>query len=215
MTTTYIPSNEEIQELKTEIAKLQFQQNQLSAQLETNNDAYREISKKLTECYNKLNELKDIETIFNEFETKSTEIKKKVRKTSLKFGIPGVILSWFVGGTIANAFFGAIIGVALATATVVGSAIAYYNHKLKKDKEIIKNNNIRRVKRKIAEEETKIDNYLAQQRQIDKDNKVVSRVYSENQTKLEDLRLKLSILEPTSTQPTKTKPYTKFNMPQS
>lgn len=216
MMPVYVASDAEIRELKENIVKLQYQQNELQIRLEANNELYNDISKKLAESYKKLNELNEVKQVFDEFPIKKKEVTKKVTKKMLKWGIPGTILAWFVGGAILNSFIGAFLGVGLSVATVVISGLVSCHRKLKKDKKIIENNNIRTIKREITEEETKIDGYLAQQRQIDKDNRVVSRVYNENQTKLEDFNLRLSILEPvcapTSTKP---KPYIKTNPMQS
>lgn len=216
MTTTYIPTAEEIQELKNEISRLEYEQNNLLSRLEVNNETRSEIDKKLAECYKRLNELKEIKNIFEEFPTKEKEVNKRITKKALKLGIPATILSWFIGGAIFNCTAGAIIGVVLATGITVLSSIISSNKQLKKDKKIIKNNNLLKIKRKIDSEENNIDKYLAEQRQIDQNNNIINRVFCENKTQLESAKLKLSIIEPSpAPSATKTKPHQKTKQTQS
>lgn len=213
MTGVYTEKNEKIKQLEEEIANLEYQQNKLKEQLETNNEEYAIISEKLEECYKRLNEYNSIKNVFDNFKYKDHDIKTKIRKKILKFGIPSLVLSWFIGGAIANSVIGAVVGATVITATIVGSALAYYNHKLKHDKEVIKNNNIRRIKRKIMHEENNKKNYLKRQKEINLNNDSINRFYNSNAQQLEQLRITKSIFEPTTSTKQK-RPYTKFKSSQ-
>lgn len=204
MSNSYMPN---IEQLKAQIEYLENQQNILRARLGENNEEYEELQNKLKECNEKLNEYNNIQTVFDTFKYKVKAVKKKIRKKALKFGIPGLILSWFIGGGIANSVIGAIIGGTLAAATIVGSSLAYYHNKLKSDKEIINNNKINRVKRKIANEEYQKQMYLEKQKYIQMDNNSINRLYSKNQQELEELKLIQSMVSPN--RQNQKRPYTK------
>lgn len=204
MTNRYVPN---IEQLKAEIEYLENQQSILSARLEANNAEYEEIKKKIEECNEKINEYNNIQTVFDSFKYKVKDVKKTIRKKALKFGIPGLILSWFIGGGIANSVIGAIVGSALVVTTIVGSSLAYYHHKLKDDKEIINNNKINRIKRKIMHEEDEKEKYLEKQRYLQVDNNSINRLYSKNNQELEELRLVQSMVSPSRQNPKK--PYSK------
>lgn len=207
MSSNYMLSSEELKQIRDEIAQLEYRQNQLKDRLETNCEEYKELEEKIEKCNKKLSEYNNIQNVFENFKHKAKEVKRKIKRKALKFGIPGLIFSWFIGGAIANSVIGAIVGISFVVATTIGSSLAYYHHKVKDDKEIISNNKLSRIKRKITNEAALKEEYLEKKNSINADNASINRVYAQNKATLEELRLTESIFSPSSQH--QKKPYSK------
>lgn len=207
MPSSYTLSSEELKQIRDEIAQLEYRQSQLQERLQTNSKEYKELEEKIEKCNKKLSEYNNIQSVFENFKYKAKEVKRRIKRKALKFGIPGLVLSWFIGGAIANSVIGAILGVSLVVATSIGSSLAYYHRKVKDDKEIMSNNKLSRIKRKITNEEALKEVYLEKKNTINADNATINRVYAQNKARLEELRLTESIFSPSSQN--QKKPYSK------
>ena len=197
--TPYPFTREEIAELERQIARLEYEQSGVKEIITENKQKLAKLKKELEACYKRLSNYNDIKGILDNFKYKASEIKRKIRKKILKFGIPGIVIAYILGATITNGPIGAILGVSIVTATAISSALLYYNNKMKEDKKIAKKCNIKQVKRKITIEEINKQQNLKKQQKINQDTEKYQRVYQDNKIKLEDLRVKYSIINPTYT----------------
>lgn len=185
-----------IDDLNREIIRLETEQHQLESQLKNINDKNEELDQKITDCCVKLRNLESIKRVFDNFDEKSNEIKNRIFKVSLKTGVFTLVPVYFIGGGLADATIGSIIGVSLAVGTIVSSGIATYFHKTKSDKLLMTKYDLNDVRSKIKAHEREIEHNKAQQQNNNKNIPIIKDYYCINNRRIQELRLQLSLIEP-------------------
>ena len=184
----------EIARLEQEVRRLEYEQQQLQQRYENYKNEIDEIDRKITSCRNKIEKYQDlVHTIENYEYDRKFYIKKAVKK-ALFPGILGVAAGYVVGGIIANAAIGAVLGVLSTTAAIVGAAIFYCREKLAEGREVAKKYSKTRLETKIQDEEKELKKQNSLKETKSNAAKPVMALYQKNNADLSDLRLRHSVM---------------------
>ena len=184
----------EIAKLEKEIRRLEYEQQQLKQRYDDYVVEISEIDKKIESCRQKIDKYTDLVETINNYEYDRIFYRKKVIKKAIFPGVLGVVAGYILGGVIANAAVGAVLGTLTAIAAIAGAAILYCRAKLKKGREVAKRYNKKRLEKKINNETGELKKQKSLKETKGNDIKPVINLYQKNNEELSDLKLRHSII---------------------